>query len=84
MDISIGENIRRLRKESKMTQHDLAQRLNVSTQAVSKWERSYSYPDVTLLMPIAEIFSVTLDELFLGEDAGANQIKQKTHHSNNE
>ena len=79
MEIPIGENIRRLRKDRKMTQRELAIRLNVSIQAVSKWERSYSYPDVTLLMPIAEIFSVTLDELFKG--VGAEKAKQKTHHS---
>ena len=81
MEISIGENIRRLRKEKRMTQRELASRLNVSIQAVSKWERSYSYPDVTLLMPIADIFSVTLDELFKGLDTEKNTTEQKTHHS---
>ncbi len=81
MEISIGENIRRLRKDRNMTQRDLALRLNVSIQAVSKWERSYSYPDVTLLVPIADIFSVTLDELFKPENAEKNAKEQKTHHS---
>ncbi|MBQ8717786.1 MAG: helix-turn-helix transcriptional regulator [Clostridia bacterium] len=47
-----------------MTQRQLAYALRVSVQAVSKWERSESYPDLTLLVPIAELFDVTLDELF--------------------
>ena len=47
-----------------MTQGELAQHLCVSIQAVSKWERGYSYPDTSLLLPIAKKFDVTLDELF--------------------
>ena len=64
MEIPLGENIRRLRVERGMTQKELAIHLNVSMQAVSKWERGYAYPDLVLLLPIARIFSVTLDELF--------------------
>ncbi len=64
MEIPLGANIRRLRNQSGMTQKELAIRLNVSMQAVSKWERGYAYPDLALLLPIARIFSVTLDELF--------------------
>jgi len=51
-----------------MTQRELAQRLNVSMQAVSKWERGHAYPDVMLLLPIARLFSVSLDELFSRQD----------------
>ena len=47
-----------------MTQGELARDLCVSIQAVSKWERGYSYPDTSLLLPIAKKFDVTLDELF--------------------
>ncbi len=77
LEIPIGNNIRRLRIERKMTQRELAWRLKVSVQAVSKWERGYSYPDVSLLLPIARIFSVSLDELF-GSD-GAEQTKKHSH-----
>ena len=68
MEIPLGRNIRRLRTEKGMTQRELAQKLNVSMQAVSKWERGYAYPDVMLLLPIARLFSVTLDDLFSRED----------------
>lgn len=60
----IGQNIRNLRLADGMTQRQLAYHLRVSTQAVSKWERGQAYPDMTLLVPIARLFSVTLDELF--------------------
>ena len=64
MNIPLGSNIRRLRISCGMTQGELAQHLCVSIQAVSKWERGYSYPDMSLLLPIAKKFDVTLDELF--------------------
>ena len=56
--------------EKNMTQRQLAWHLRVSIQAVSKWERGRAYPDVELLIPIARLFSVTLDELFGRNDVG--------------
>ncbi len=53
-----------------MTQRMLAHQLCVSEQAVSKWERELSYPDTALLLPIAQLFAVTLDELFGRENVG--------------
>ena len=53
-----------------MTQRELAWHLRVSVQAVSKWERGSAYPDLALLLPIARLFSVTLDELFGREEIG--------------
>jgi DNA-binding XRE family transcriptional regulator len=47
-----------------MTQRQVAFGLRVSVQAVSKWERELTYPDVTLLIPIAELFCISLDDLF--------------------
>lgn len=63
MSILIGENIRRLRKEKKMTQEALSNIFNVSTAAVSKWENNETYPDIGLLFPLAHFFGVTIDEL---------------------
>ena len=68
LELPIGHNIRRLRLERNMTQRELAWYLRVSIQAVSKWERGCTYPDLVLLLPIARLFSVTLDELFGRED----------------
>ncbi|MBQ7398234.1 MAG: helix-turn-helix transcriptional regulator [Clostridia bacterium] len=64
MELHIGHNIKRLRRARGLTQRQMAEHLRISTQAVSKWERGLTYPDVTLLLPIAELFCVTLDELF--------------------
>ena len=64
MELQIGFNIRKLRIQRSMTQRELANSLSVTVQAVSKWEQGRSYPDLLLLLPIANMFSVTLDELF--------------------
>lgn len=63
MQLNIGASIRRLRQERNITQEDLASALGVTPQAVSKWERSDGYPDITLLPEIAAYFEVSLDNL---------------------
>lgn len=60
----LGNKIQMLRKNKNMTQQELAQKLSVSSQAVSKWERNISSPDVTMLPIIARFFGITMDELF--------------------
>lgn len=63
MSISIGMNIRKLRKERDLSQEVLAERLGISFQAVSRWERGESYPDITMLPTIANFFGITVDDL---------------------
>ncbi|MBR4932919.1 MAG: helix-turn-helix transcriptional regulator [Clostridia bacterium] len=63
----IADNISALRRDMGMTQSELAEKLNYSDKAVSKWERGESVPDVTVLKSIAELFGVTVDYL-LTED----------------
>lgn len=58
-----GLHLSRLRKNADMTQSDLAERLNVTRQAVSKYEIGDSFPDVSILVLMADVFGVTLDEL---------------------
>ncbi|MBR4953711.1 MAG: helix-turn-helix transcriptional regulator, partial [Oscillospiraceae bacterium] len=60
----LSTNIARLRKEHALTQDALAGKLGVTYQAVSKWENGASCPDVMLLPEIADIFNVTVDNLF--------------------
>lgn len=64
---SIGQFISALRKANGMTQKQLAEKLNVSDKAVSRWERDESAPDLSLIPVIAEIFEVTSDEILRGE-----------------
>ena len=63
MTLSIGSNIRQLRLQKNITQEQLAEAMQVTCAAVSKWERGESYPDITLLQPLAYYFNITLDEL---------------------
>ena len=63
MNLRIAENIRRLRQEQNLTQVQLADRLGVSYQAVSRWENETTYPDIELLPTIAALFGVTVDTL---------------------
>ena len=72
MKIYIGDNIKRLRREKNITQETLAERMHVSTTAVSKWERNETLPDISMVLPLASYFGVSSDEL-LGLDAAKTE-----------
>ena len=63
----MGTFIAELRKEKKMTQRELAAKLNITDKAVSKWERCLSLPDISLLAPLAQELGVSVGELLDGE-----------------
>ena len=60
---TFGHRLTRLRKEKKLTQEDIAQKINISPQAVSKWENDISYPDINSLLILSDILGVSIDEL---------------------
>ncbi len=62
--MKIGNNIKFLRNKNQFTQEQLAERLGVSYQAVSKWETNSNTPDISLLPEIAALFNVSIDTLF--------------------
>ena len=64
----LGMNIAKYRRNLKMTQDQLAEKLSVSPQAVSKWENDVSYPDIELLPKLSDIFGISIDRLFSKED----------------
>lgn len=69
MDIKkVGEQIAVLRKSKNLTQSELGERIGVSFQAVSKWERGETLPDVTLLPDLAKILETTVDFILLGNE----------------
>lgn len=61
--MKLGQAIAELRKQHNMTQAEVADALHISYQAVSKWERDESLPDITLLPGIAELFQISIDKL---------------------
>ena len=81
---TIGSFLAALRKAKGLTQRELAEMLNVSDKAVSRWERDESYPDLTMIPVLAEIFGVSCDELLRGarinseeQQAGQQQKTEK-------
>ena len=63
----LAENLKHLRETKGVSQEKIAQALNVSYQAVSKWETGKSLPDITLLPLISRYFGITIDELLMAE-----------------
>lgn len=77
-----GAVIKELREKNEMTQLQLADKLGVSDKTISKWETAKGYPDITLLEPIAEAFSISVPELISGNtvcnsNVSANVLKSK-------
>lgn len=67
--MSFGQRIRELRRKNNMTQEELAELLSISSQAVSRWETDAAMPDISFLIPLANLFGITTDEL-LGRESG--------------
>ena len=74
--MTLGRKIQKMRKEMGWTQEELANRVGVSAQAVSKWETDVSSPDISLLRPLAEQFGVSVDELLNMEETVAQPVVQ--------
>ncbi|MBR5040753.1 MAG: helix-turn-helix transcriptional regulator [Clostridiales bacterium] len=68
-----GQLITELRKEKGLTQKQLAEALNVTDKAVSKWERGLSFPDISMLEPISQILDISIMELLAGERKGEDE-----------
>lgn len=75
--MSLSQNIRHFRMKRNMTQEQLADIIGVSPQAVSKWERSETYPDGALLLPLARALEVSLDVLFDYGDVSMEDISRR-------
>lgn len=61
-----GRFISERRKSINLTQKELANKLNITDKAVSKWERGLSFPDISILIPLAEILNISLYDLLIG------------------
>ena len=76
MKETMGQIIRRLRKERNLTQEELAEQLNISSQAVSKWENNTAMPDISQVVPLAKLFGVSTDFL-LGNETSVSASKDQ-------
>ena len=76
--MKLGKKIHQLRKLSGMTQEQLAEKLDVSRQTVSKWESETTVPDLESMVRICRMFHISLDELLLKEEAVAEQNEKIT------
>lgn len=74
----IGKFIAELRKQNKLTQEQLAEKLGITKNAVSKWERGLSLMDLSLLKPLSEILGISVTELLNGEKIDKNNINYKS------
>lgn len=76
--MNLGKKIKQLRFQYSYTQEQLAEKMGISSQAVSKWENNAALPDITLLPALAETFGVTIDELFdLTAEQKMNRIQNR-------
>ena len=78
MKESFGQRFQRLRKAKGFTQEQIAERVNISYQAVSKWENDISSPDISILGELANILGVTIDELLGRVDPNEVKLVDKT------
>lgn len=89
-EIDLGENLYNLRKKKNLSQEEVAEKLNVTRQTISKWETGESKPDFDKIVPICELFDITSDELLTGEiseskekkDSKISQATVEDHYSN--
>ena len=84
MEKTIGKKLYELRKQSGFTQDYVAEKLGVSAQAVSKWENDIACPDIMTLPSIAQLFGITIDELFNNDDIQSNVKYEKPEQINEE
>ena len=72
--MDFGTQIKKLRSSRKLTQEQLAQKLNVSRRTISSWENNRNLPDLEMVVRIAKIFTLSLDQLILGDPTMATKL----------
>ena len=81
MQETFGQRFQRLRKNANLTQEDVATKLNITAQAISKWENDVSAPDISVLTELSDILSVSLNEL-LGKDTPTTTLVPEAQRKN--
>ena len=79
--MELNERLAQLRKEHGLSQNDLAEKLNVSRQAISRWEQGLAMPSSDNLIYLSRLYGITLDELIHGKKEGGAEKKQNNRRS---
>lgn len=82
VNIEIANRLLQLRKENNLSQEELARKLGISRQAVSKWERAEASPDTDNLIGLARLYNVSIDELLKTDDEDTISLEAYTYESN--
>lgn len=77
--MSFADNLQSIRKEKRLSQEELAERIGVSRQAISKWEQGSGYPETEKLLVLSRELNVSIDYLMLGETRTADNNKSASH-----
>ena len=80
--MNLSENIKKIRKENNLSQEQLAEKLGVSRQSVSKWESNQAYPEMEKMLQICQIFNLNIDELLNQDFKEVNNSKQAKNNIN--
>ena len=77
MNENVSKNLRKLRREKKLTQEQVAEQLGVSAQSVSRWETAASFPDIMMLPEISRLYGVLVDDLFKDDLQGYDKLSDR-------
>ena len=80
--MNLSDNLKRIRKENNLSQEQLADKLGVSRQAVSKWESNQAYPEMDKVLQICKMFNLNIDELLNQNLKEVNETKQSKNNVN--
>lgn len=80
--MTLGEKIQQLRKSRGMSQEQLAEKINVSRQSISKWELNDSIPDLNKIVMLSELFSISIDELIKENSSYRQSIETESINCN--
>ena len=81
--MSLGERLLELRKSKHLSQEELAYKLDVTRQTISKWETDQSTPDFDKIMPLCELYGITSDELLTGISKEKEEVKEDSNDNKN-
>ena len=80
--MDLGSRIKEARERQNLSQDELAEKMNISRQAISKWETGKSYPDIEKILKLSDIFNLSLDELVKGDKTFQENLIMESRDNN--